>query len=611
MNDSLPRRALHRALIAIGLATRSLPWLVVAFCLLLIAVGSSIQQSRGDLGLVDLGQPLYAQTDSGPDAAPDAAPMVESDKSDAAAPAPGDAGAVVPPATGDAKANADADANPKKPAAALAPPPKKKTVLLKEMSSDEAWGSRAISFLGLFAFIGIAWLMSNNRRKVNWKLVAVGCALQLGFAVMIFWMPGGKEFFEICNAVFNKLIGFTQDGANFLFNSWVTDKREIGNINFAFIVLPTIIFFSSLMTILYHIGIMQYVVKGFAWLMQRAMGTSGAESLSAAANIFVGQTEAPLVVKPFIDKMTMSELMTVMTGGFATVAGGVLAAYVGMLNQYFPDIAGHLIAASVLSAPAALVIGKIMYPETGQPETMGSLKMSIEKPDANVIEAAARGAGEGLTLALNVGAMLLAFIAIIYGLNYLLALPSHLYNGWQLNTLLDYFAANSLAIPEACGLVKENGDIVRIASEEAILGCIATMNEVKGVPQVGHLGILTFQTLLGWIFSVVAWIMGVPWEDCFEIGQLLGIKMVLNEFVAYKQLGDLLKNGTQLNQRSVIIATYALCGFANFSSIAIQIGGLGGIAPDRRSDLAKLGLRAMIAGTIAAFMTATIAGILI
>jgi concentrative nucleoside transporter, CNT family len=584
LNDedcSLPVRVWNRVLVGIGLGMRSLPWLIVAFCLLLISVGSTIQQSRSDIGLLDIDHQVVAQAGDDAAAPADAKPAAEAggDKADAAAAAPA--------------------------------APEKKKFVLKEMGGGEAWGSRAISIFGLFAFIGMAWLMSNNRKRVNWKLVGVGCGLQLLFAVVIFWMPGGQEVFEIANAVFNKLIGFTNNGADFLFNSFVTGKRDLGNINFAFNVLPTIIFFSSLMTILYHIGIMQFIVKGFAWVMQKAMGTSGAESLSAAANIFVGQTEAPLVVKPFIDKMTMSELMTVMTGGFATVAGGVLAAYVGMLNQYFPDIAGHLIAASVLSAPAALVIGKVMYPETETPETLGELKMSVEKPDANVIEAAARGASEGLTLALNVGAMLLAFIAIIYGLNYLLAFPSYFYNGFQLDTLIDFYHAGGIALPAECANVNGAGEAVRVAQEGAIGTCIDTMGTAQGAPAVGQWGVLTFQTLLGWLFSVVAFIMGVPWEDCFEIGKLLGIKMVLNEFVAYKELADLLAAGTPLNKRSVIIATYALCGFANFSSIAIQIGGLGGIAPRRRSDLAKLGLRAMIAGTLAAFMTATIAGILV
>jgi len=318
-------------------------------------------------------------------------------------------------------------------------------------------------------------------------------------------------------------------------------------------MLPTIIFFSSLMTILYHLGLMHKVVEGFARIMQKAMNTSGAESLSAAANIFVGQTEAPLVVKPYISDMTMSEIMTVMTGGFATVAGGVMAIYVGMLQDVFPDIAGHLIAASVMSAPAALVIGKIMWPETGTPVTMGELEMVHEKEDVNVLDAASRGAAEGLTLALNVGAMLLAFLALIGLVNALIAWPQSYF--WD--------------------------------------------------P-------LTLQQILGYIFSPIAWVMGVPWSDAFHIGQLLGTKMVVNELVGYAELQTMLGDpDIQLQDRSVIIATYALCGFANFGSIGIQLGGIGGIAPDRKHDLAKVAFRAMIAGTIAAFMTATIAGVLV
>jgi CNT family concentrative nucleoside transporter len=280
------------------------------------------------------------------------------------------------------------------------------------------------------------------------------------------------------------------------------------------------------------------------------MRTSGAETLSASGNIFLGQTEAPLMIKPFVQTMTMSELHCVMTGGFATVAGGVMAAYVGMLVAYFPDIAGHLLAASVMSAPAAIVISKVMYPEDGEPETMGTLKADVPSPDVNVIDAAARGAGEGLQLALNVGAMLLAFIALIALLNGIV--------GW------------------AGGLLGwEN---------------------------------LSLELLMGWALAPLAWAMGVPWHDAVEIGSLLGIKTAVNEFVAYLQLATSLQAGAPLDPRSVVIATYALCGFANFSSIAIQIGGIGGIAPARRSDLSRIGMRAMIAGTLASFMTATIAG---
>jgi CNT family concentrative nucleoside transporter len=412
---------------------------------------------------------------------------------------------------------------------------------------------RSLSFFGIFFFILIAWGMSTNRRRVNWVLVAWGVGLQLLFAIIIFFVPGGEAAFDFATQAVKKLLDFTNEGADFIFSSYVTNEWDPALINFSFAVLPTIIFFSSLMTILYHLGVMQRIVYVFAWIMQRTMHTSGAESLSAAANIFVGQTEAPLVFKPYVDDMTMSELMTVMTGGFATVAGGVLAIYVGMLEPMFPDIAGHLLAASVMSAPAALVIGKIMFPETEVPETSGELEMTTEKEDVNVLDAASRGAAEGLKLALNVAAMLLAFIALIELVNYLIS-------------FLFFFMENPL----------------------------------------------TLQDIFGYLFAPIAWFMGVPWDDCFHIGRLLGVKMIVNELVAYAELQAMLKDSAiHLQDRSVIIATYALCGFANFGSIGIQLGGIGGIAPNRRHDLAKIALRAMIAGTIAAFMTATIAGILV
>ncbi len=438
-----------------------------------------------------------------------------------------------------------------------APPAQEKEATLTRAKVGEGEKSgileRGLSFFGIFFFIFLAWLLSNNRSEVNWKLVGVGVALQLAFAVIIFYVPGGQFVFDGATQAVKKLLEFTNQGSSFIFESYVTGQWEPSLINFTFAVLPTIIFFSSLMTILYHLGIMQAVVKLFAIVMQKAMGTSGAESLSAAANIFVGQTEAPLVIKPYVNDMTVSELMTVMTGGFATVAGGVLAIYVGMLEPMFPDIAGHLLAASVMSAPAALVIGKIMIPETTTPVTAGSLDdSSLEKEDVNVLDAASRGAAEGLKLALNVGAMLLAFIALIGLVNYLIGLPQL----WTDNPA-------------------------------------------------------TLQDICSYLFAPIAFAMGVPWEDCFNIGRLLGIKMVVNELVAYAELQKMLTDGVQLQDRSIIIATYALCGFANFGSIGIQLGGIGGIAPDRKHDLAKIALRAMIAGTIAAFMTATIAGILV
>jgi CNT family concentrative nucleoside transporter len=438
---------------------------------------------------------------------------------------------------------------------------------------------RLLSVLGLVAMLAIAWGMSVDRRRVPWRVVFWGMGLQLVFALFILKTPMGTAMFAWLNDIVLALLGFTNDGASFLFGNLVNRTVPVTDAttgaveymaqtgaNFAFSVLPTIIFFSSLMTVLYHLGVMQAAVKGMAWVMMRTMRTSGAETLSAAGNIFVGQTEAPLLIKPFIERMTMSELMAVMTAGFATVAGGVMAAYVGMLVAYFPDIAGHLLAASVMSAPAALVVAKIMYPETATPETATSLRIDVESPDVNVIDAAARGAGEGMTLAFNVGAMLLAFIALIALLNALLATVA----GWiGLAALLESWGA--------------------LAAGQA----------------------LTLEILLGWLLAPLAWLMGVPWEDSVAVGSLLGIKTVANEFVAYLRLSELLSTGGGLNPRSIVIATYALAGFANFSSIAIQIGGIGGIAPSRRSDLSRIGLRAMIGGTLAAFLTATVAGILV
>ena len=427
---------------------------------------------------------------------------------------------------------------------------------------DSSILDRSISFLGIFAFIGMAFLMSSDRKRINWRLVIWGVGLQIVFAMVILLIPGGEAVFDFATKAVKKLLEFTDQGSNFIFESFVTQKWEPALINFAFAVLPTIIFFSSLMTILYHLGVMQKIVYVFALVMQKTMRISGAESLSAAANIFVGQTEAPLVIKPYVDRMTVSELMTVMVGGFATVAGGVMAIYVGMLEPLFPDIAGHLIAASVMSAPAALVIAKIMYPETEVPETAGELKMTDEKEDVNVLDAASRGAAEGLTLALNVGAMLLAFIALIGLVNFLI--------GWPFELIVSVGLMEPLAEP------------------------------------------MTLQRIMGYVFAPIAFIMGVPWDDCLLIGRLLGVKMVVNELVAYAELQTMLSDATiHLQDRSVIIATYALCGFANFGSIGIQLGGIGGIAPSRKHDLAKIAFKAMLGGTIAAFMTATIAGILV
>jgi concentrative nucleoside transporter, CNT family len=436
---------------------------------------------------------------------------------------------------------------------------------------------RLLSVLGLVVMLVLAWLLSIDRRVVQWRVVLWGMGLQLLFALFILKTPLGVAIFAALNDVVLALLQFTNEGASFLFGNLVqrtvpvtSPEGTLGLVaetgaSFAFSVLPTIIFFSSLMTVLYHLGIMQAAVRGMAWVMMRTMRTSGAETLSAAGNIFVGQTEAPLLIKPFIERMTMSELMAVMTGGFATVAGGVMAAYVGMLVVYFPDIAGHLLAASVMSAPAALVVAKLMYPEREEPVTRSSLGAEVRTTDANVIDAAARGAGEGMTLAFNVGAMLLAFIALIAMLNAILGVAA----GWL-------------------GL-------------EALLQGWGALAAGQG---------LTLEIILGWLLAPLAFIMGVPWADAVAVGSLLGIKTVANEFVAYLRLADLLATGA-LSPRSIVIATYALAGFANFSSIAIQIGGIGGIAPSRRSDLSRIGLRAMVGGSLAAFLTATIAGILV
>ena len=450
------------------------------------------------------------------------------------------------------------------------------TIADTRMDVDVPIHQRLISVLGLVVLLLAAWAMSVDRRRVDWRLLAWGMGLQIVFALFILKTPVGEAMFAGLNDVIVALLGFTTDGARFLFGNLVDNavpvtgagEGAVANTGafFAFSVLPTIIFFSSLMTLLYHMGVMQAVVKGVAWVMMRTMRTSGAETLSAAGNIFVGQTEAPLMIKPFVERMTMSELNAVMTAGFATVAGGVMAAYVGLLVAYFPDIAGHLLAASVMSAPAALVVAKLMYPEREEPVTRSSLEVTVESPDANVIDAAARGAGEGLTLALNVGAMLLAFIAIIALLNAVIGLVA----GWT-------------------GL-------------DALLVSLGALAQGQA---------LTLEVMLGWALAPLAWLMGVPWGDAVAVGSLLGIKTVANEFVAYLQFSNMLAAGDVLSPRSIVIATYALAGFANFSSIAIQIGGIGGIAPSRRSDLSRLGLRAMIGGTIAAFLTATIAGILV
>jgi len=420
-----------------------------------------------------------------------------------------------------------------------------------------------ISFLGIFALMAIAWLLSADRRRFPWRAAAWGVGLQMVLAVILLRTPWGAVVFGAARDFINRLLSFTDAGASFLWgglyrsspelvanlapqdgywqvtNSATGQLTSIGTV-FIMHVLPTIIFFSSLMAVLYHAGVMQKLISGIARIMQKTMGTSGSETLSCSANIFVGQTEAPFVIRPYLETMTRSEIMAVMVGGFATVAGGVMAAYVR-----FGVDAGHLLAASVMSAPAALVVAKIMLPETEVSPTRGAVSLQIPREYANVLDAAAGGAGTGLKLAANVGAMLLAFISLVAMINYGLG-----------------FAHTSLG------------------------------------------------AILGWVFAPFAWIMGVPASEMKAIGALLGTKISVNEFLAYIQLADLKAAGT-VSPRSIVIATYALCGFANFSSIAIQIGGIGTLAPSRRSDVARLGLKAMIGGAIASWMTAAIAGVLI
>ena len=438
---------------------------------------------------------------------------------------------------------------------------------------------------GIFLLVGISFIFSNNKSKINWRLVAGGLALQLIFAVLIlkgeslrsFFFPLGwpKDFFNWISYFFVLVLNFTSAGAQFVFGDLAKPPGSEGSLGsfFAFQVLPTIIFFASLMSLLYYLGIMQMIVKGMAWIMAKTLGTSGAESLSCSANIFVGQTEAPLMIKPFLNKMTKSEILTVMVGGMATIAGGVMAAYIQILGSAYAIkhcipleqaqqlFATHLLGASVMAAPAGVVISKILFPETGDPVTKGTVKIEVEKNASNVIEAAANGAADGWKLAINVGAMLLAFIALIALINYLL-------NGF--------------------------GDIINV--NEFLMAEF-------GQP-------LSFQLLIGFVLQFVAFGIGVPWEDALNFGSMLGIKVVLNEFVAYTEMGILVEMGKILNEKTILMLTYALCGFANLSSIAIQIGGIGPLAPDRKSDIAALGIKAVIGGVLATLMTATLAGLL-
>lgn len=468
---------------------------------------------------------------------------------------------------------------------------------------------RLLSLLGLFVYLGIAVLLSTNRRAINWKLVAIGMAIQLVFGILILQTQIGQSIFEFAGAFFTRILSFTGEGSKLLFGSGSFDGEMAPSLQtFAFQVLPTIIFFSSLMSILYHIGIMQKIVGVVALAMQKTMGTSGAETLSAAANIFVGQTEAPLMIKPYIGKMTMSELMAVMTGGFATVAGGVMASYVAFLQDQVPTIAQHLVAASVMSAPAALVIAKIMYPEEETPQTVDGAAASDESPYDNTIDAAAGGAAEGLKLALNVAAMLLAFVALVAMANYFVAYPSYVQHGVVLKSLVTDIHSAGIQIPAAlhyCDITQVDVDgFLRRDCIDALVEIGPAHSSVSLWPTI------TLERILGWLFYPFAFVSGVPLQDVAHLSELYGQKTILNEFYAYLQLlGKINDPEIQLSTRTIVIASYGLCGFANLSSIAIQIGGIGGIAPERRSDLARIGVRAMIAGTLAAWMTGCVVGI--
>jgi CNT family concentrative nucleoside transporter len=412
--------------------------------------------------------------------------------------------------------------------------------------------------IGAAVILGIGYAFSTNRKAINWSTVAWGLGLQVVFAFIVLKTTIGQRVFEFIGGYITKLLGFSQVGAAFVFgplgDSALWGRTMSGAIGpegvnfaviFAFQVLPTIIFIAALFAILYYFGIMQMVVRIFAVVMHRVMKASGAESLNVAASIFMGQTEAPLTIRPYLPEMTKSELMTVMTSGMAHISGGIMAAYIA-----FGIEARHLLTAVIMTAPGTIMMAKLLVPETETPKTMGSVTLKVEKTDVNVIDAAGRGTHEGLHLALNVGAMLISFLALIALLN-------------------------------------------------ALLGAI---------PLPAGFGALSLERIFGWVFAPIAWAMGVPWKDADVIGNLLGTRMALNEFVAYSKLGPL---KASLDPKSFTIATFALCGFANFSSIGMQIGGIGGLAPNRRHDLARLGLRAMFAGTLANFMTATIAGFLL
>lgn len=424
---------------------------------------------------------------------------------------------------------------------------------------------------GIIVLLGIAFIFSVNRKKIDWRLVAIGVFLQVTFGFLVTNVPAIRDMFYIISKGFVTLLSFSEDGAEFLFGDLARNsdanpelRHGLGFI-FAFQVLPTVIFFSTVSAGLYYLGVLQKVVFGIAWIMAKTMRLSGPESLSAAGNIFLGQTEAPLLVRPFVSKMTKSEIMCLMTGGMATIAGGVLAAYVSFLGGPDPvekaKFASFLLSASIMNAPAGIVISKILIPETKDVEKE-DLSVNKDKIGVNLIDALANGASDGVKLALNIGGMLLAFIAIIYLLNYIFS-----------NLIGNWIGVNALIVSSTNGLFDG----------------------------------LTLQYILGQAFRPLAFIMGVPWADSLAVGSLLGQKTVINEFVAYLDLSALKSEGS-LSPKAIVISTFALCGFSNFSSIAIQIGGIGAMAPNQQSTLSELGMKALLGATIACMMTGTIAG---
>ncbi len=419
--------------------------------------------------------------------------------------------------------------------------------------------------LGILVLIAIAWVFSTNRKAINWSLVAKGLALQIILALLILKVPGVENIFEFLSKCFVKVISFTQDGVKFLFASFIDNTIDSALLNFAVVILPTVIFFSALTSLLYYWGVLQKVVYGFAWLMKKIMKLSGAESLAAAGNIFLGQTESPLLVKPYLDRMTKSEIMCLMSGGMATIAGGVLAAYINFLGGdsveeqvYF---AKHLLAASVMSAPAAVVAAKIIVPETE--EFNQELKVAKDEIGSNALEAIANGTTQGIKLAVNVAGMLLVFIALMALCNY---------------------------------------SLFKIGYWTGLNEVISSNTAFDG---------LSFEFIVGYACAPLAWVIGVCKEDMILVGQLLGEKTIVNEFVAYISLGKMKAGGLFAEQKSVIIAAYVLCCFANFSSIGIQIGGIGALSPKQKPTLSKFGFRALIAGALACMFTAATVGMLL